>query len=200
MKLELLDLLSKAAGIGGICVGIFFIIISKTLKIQFLKLFPVKTAAIMVIFTVTLTWSVAVLGLLVWINSDMKTYKVVSNDSGIGPSVKSSASVESRDTTWLDDQNPKDEEKKVDANSNLNIKHGYKSNNYIKSKTEVESEKKETENEKYQKTRAQTMASSISISFLNVSFTIIFLLFLIWVFFIGSCFYYNRHFVLEIKK
>ena len=200
MKLELLDLLSKAAGIGGICVGIFFIIVSKTLKIQFLKLFPVKTAAIMVIFTVTLTWSVAVLGLLVWINSDMKTYKIVSNDSGAGPGVNSTTSVESRATTYVDAQNPKDEEKKVDASSKLKQNTGYKSTNIVKSKTEVESEEKETENETYQKTKVQTMASSISISFLNASFTIIFAMFLIWIFFITSCFYYNKHFVSEIKK
>ncbi len=200
MNFELLDMLSKAAGIGGICVGIFFLIISKTLKTQFLKLFPVKTAAVLVIFTVTLTWSVAVLGILVWINSDMKTYKIVSNNTGSDPVVNSTTSVESRATMFMDNDEKKDKEKKIDANSKLNQGNGYKSTNIVKSKTEIESEKKETENEMHQKTKVQTMASSISISFLNVSFTIIFIIFIILLFFISSCFYYNKHFVSEIKK
>lgn len=200
MKLELLDLLSKAAGVGGICIGIYLIIISKILKRQFIKIFPVKTAAFMVMFTVTLTFSLAALGLLVWVNSDMKSYEEVINDNSGDHKVSSTTNLESRAETYTEPKNEDGDNQKLDAIIKLDIKDGYKSTNYIKSKTEVETERKETEKEKYQKSRARSAVSSISISFLNGSFTIVFVITLIWFLFIASCFYYNKVFVLEIKE
>ena len=195
MKTELLEVLSKVAGIGGICLGIFLIIASKILKKGFLKIFPQETAARMAIFNLTLTWSLAVLGVLVWMNSDMETFRNL-NSGEADYKANTITKVESRSAVQSGVYPKNDSLIRPEAEASINQKEGgYKSTNIVRSYTEIESKKKETKNSLSTKQKAVATASSIPISILNSIFTIIFLVFMVWIIFIASSFFYNNTYV-----
>jgi len=195
MKIELLDMLSKVAGIGGACLGVYFFIASKTLKRKFLNIFPVDTAAKMVVFTITLTWSVAVFGVFVWVNSDMRSIKQLYGDK-IDFMPETTTTVVSRSVGQAGTSLNSGHTKPPEAEAKVDQRQGtYKSTNVVSTVTRIESKKKENEKEASERQKVLSIAASIPISILNPIFTLIFCVFLFWVIFIASSFFYNSRYM-----
>ena len=201
MEIKLLDLLSRTAGIGGICLGILLIILSKILHRNIIGIFSKRTAAIIIILSISSTFLVGILGLLVYFNSDMRSLnldaKSKSDESPINTQVSSSFNQQA--TLYKDnenDSNTKTNEKLADAKSSVNNKNAYESFTTMTSKTEVKAEK--TKNSS--KAQGIVYASSFSLSFLNIAFTISFTLFTVLTIFIFSCIFYNKKFLSEIEE
>lgn len=196
MEIQLLASMGKVAGIAGLSLGIFFLVVSQSLKKQFLNAFPVEMAAKMVIITLTLTWSIAVLGVLVSFNSDIS--KAAKNAEEYSDSnVATTTSVESRSSVYSGVDKPSVNFRTTNAETKFDQKNkgAYKSTNIVSSKTQVESKKSEEIGIQAERKKAESSVSWISISFLNSIFTIVFSVFLVWLIFVASVFIYNNFIV-----
>lgn len=197
MKFELLDILSKVSLIGSSFLGLFLIVISRRLIKEFREVFPKKVATVMVAFTVSIIWSLAALGLLVILNTDMQEYIAITNDSTPDATISFTTNIESRAFTYVDPQVDEGTDVLTDVST---LGNGYKTTSLIKSKAEVIVVKEETKSEKKQKIRIHRMVSSISVSLLNVIFTIVLSLAIMWNMFMATCFFYNKKYVLKVKE